>query len=342
MPDLGLWTLAWWVAGCASALLLLLSRAGVAPGKRFFQGESAQPGASRAGRDTEPTRPGLPVGHPETARDSQPVQGHSRAGGALATLSIVAGAVAGQAVLGIWPRWPPASALDRLLCLGLPAAVAWHLLAGPEQARRWRRVVGWPAASGLCWLLLHRSVHLQGSAGGAAAIVAASGLVLASAHVSLVRLWRRTGSLVVPLSLAAALLAAGLLIALAGYIKGGATPLPWSAAVAGVTWGAVATRTRIDLAGAVGLAEVLLFAIAFVGLFFGGLSIGTALGLALGPLGGWVSELPALRHWTSRGKDALRLAIVAAILLGMLAAAGYRFSRHTAPRLGLSRAASGP
>lgn len=255
--------------------------------------------------------------------------------------AVVAGAVGGYAVLALWPRWPPANALDRFLVIVLPATVA--LLAvgyWPRYSRALRWGLGFALAVVAVRILLHRSVYLQEDAldvmfvllGSAGVIFG----VLSLAQMLEVRRRRdghndgvRQASLL--LALAAALFVTGLLIAMAGYIKGGSTALPWSAAIAGATIGARLGGKEADLQGIVSLSVVLLFGFLFIGRFFGELTTGTALLVLFTPLLCWTSQLPLLRRWTPLTRDLVGLALVAVSLLAILLWAKQTFDRQMAP-----------
>jgi hypothetical protein len=137
--------------------------------------------------------------------------------------------------------------------------------------------------------------------------------------------------------MAAAVLTAGLLVMLAGYLKGGTAALPWAAALAGVSGAAIVRGNRDELQGVTALAAVALFGISFIGRFFGGLSTLTALLLLMAPLLGWLAELPRLRGWASWQRECLRLLLVGVLLLACLLLAKRKFDRELAPLLAVPR-----
>ncbi len=265
-------------------------------------------------------------------------------------VAVVGGAVAGLAVVPALPRWPPTAAVDRLLLVALPLVAAVELvaaLAGPR-----RPATGWivMAARGLAALvlapvLLHGSVHVGpgGSRGFWEAIGGAVLLACAGAIVTAGR--RRAGGGDVPpedgrssdadgvelVALVMAVTSAGVVIPMAGYVKGGVVALVLAAALAG----SVAGGARQGLGG-MGLA--LLLGIVGLGRLFGGLSAPAALLLCLAPLGAIAARGAAERVGASRGGRVLRSAgyrlVVAALPLGVVLLHAWReFERSFKPLL---------
>ncbi len=282
-------------------------------------------------------------------------QGRPRAQGARASVvAVVIGAISGYAVLGLWPRLPPANALDRFLVIVLPATVALlavgHL---PLKARALRWGLVFALAVVLVRILLHASVYLQEGAREVGILLLGSAGILVGVLSLVQKLWIRRrhigdndggGQASISLALAAALFAAGLLIAMAGYIKGGSAALPWSAAIAGATIGSRLGSQDADLRGIVSLSVVLLFGFLFIGRFFGELTTSTALLVLFTPLLCWTSQLPWLRRCAPRTRDLLSLALVAASLLAVLLWAKQTFDREMAPLIShvTSRVNDGP
>jgi hypothetical protein len=256
-------------------------------------------------------------------------------------VAVVIGAISGYAVLALWPRWPPANALDRFLVIVLPATVS--LLAidrWPRKSRAARWGLGFALAVAAVRILLHRSVYLQEDAWGVGLLLLGSAGLLVSYLCLVQRLAvrrRHQGANDGPfqasllLALAAALLVTGLLIAMAGYIKGGAAALPWSAAIAGATIGSRLGSQKPSLQGTIGLSVVLLFGFLFIGRLFGELTTSTALLVLLTPLLCWTTQLPLLRRWTPMTRDIVGLGLVAMSLLAILWWAKQAFDREMAP-----------
>lgn len=256
-------------------------------------------------------------------------------------VAVVIGAISGYAVLALWPRWPPANALDRFLVIVLPATVA--LLAidrWPRKSRAARWGLEFALAVAAVRILLDRSVYLQEDVRGVGLLLLGSAGLLVSYLCLVQRLSVRRrhqgandgpvqGALL--LALAAALLVTGLLIAMAGYIKGGAAALPWSAAIAGATIGSRLGSQKPGLQGTIGLSVVLLFGFLFIGRLFGELTTSTALLVLLTPLLCWTTQLPLLRRWTPMTRDIVGLGLVAMSLLAILWWAKQAFDREMAP-----------
>jgi hypothetical protein len=275
-------------------------------------------------------------------------------------VAVVGGAVAGLAVVPALPRWPPTAAVDRLLLVALPLVAAVELvaaLAGPRRpATGWLGtgwiVTGWlvTAARGLVALalapvLLHGSVHV-GPGGSRGFWEAISGAVLLACAGAIVTAGRPCagGGDVPPedgrssdadgvelVALVMAVTSAGVVIPMAGYVKGGVVALVLAAALAG----SVAGGARQGLGG-MGLA--LLLGIVGLGRLFGGLSAPAALLLCLAPLGAIAARGAAERVGASPGGRVLRSAgyrlVVAALPLGVVLLHAWReFERSFKPLL---------
>ncbi len=268
------------------------------------------------------------------AVNRDPLRWLAARGNAVCVVAVVAGAILGHVVLRLWPHWPPANALDRFGVIVLPATVVL-LLIGP-----------WPSKSpalqwalyffaALCFgrILLHRSVYLQDDLVGSSVLLVGSAVLLVGVQSLMMRLWVRTRQASIPLAIAAALFTAGLLVLMAGYIKGGCAALPWSAALVGATLGACWTKNSAHLQGVVALGVVVLFGIVFIGRFFGELTTECALLVLLAPLICWVVELPGIRTRAAWQRECLCLCLVAATLFAMLFSAKRKFDREMAPLL---------
>ncbi|MES1213135.1 MAG: hypothetical protein ABUL64_00975 [Singulisphaera sp.] len=254
---------------------------------------------------------------------------------------VLVGGLAGHAALGLWPRWPPAGALDRFLILGLAAAVCLELAVTRLKNRPGLRialeVVG---ALLLCEWLLHRSVYLQNSLSEQAILLGTSAVVLVLVHETSIRLAARAEPGSLPLAIAATLAASGALIMMAGYLKGGAAALPWAAAIVGTVLGVSVTRSRIDLQGVAGLGIFILFSLLFIGLYFGRLTMVLTLVLMFAPLSGWIIEHRAFASWSGWRKELLRFSLVVATLLAILTIGKGKFDREMRPLLGVRHTSS--
>ncbi len=249
------------------------------------------------------------------------------------------GLALGYYVLGVRPAWPPANGLDRLLTIVGPLALGIEILAGWPRSPRW--LVGGLrlslcGASGI--ILLYGSVYLSGvrrewSTGQAIVTLAAWGVLLAVLWTLLLRLWRRSPGVSLPIALALSIQCAGVAIMLAGYLQGGAAAFPWVAVLI-VT--ALALRMFSEHSHTpmlVGLGLVGLFGLVFIGRYFGNLTTAAALTLLLAPLGGWAVEAPRLRRQKSWFVGTLRVFLVAIPLIIVLVLAKKEFDRKLAPLL---------
>ena len=252
--------------------------------------------------------------------------------------SLLAGGLAGHAVLGLWPNWPAAGALDRFLLVGLPAAVCVELvLARLDLRTTLRFLLGSVGALLLCRLLLSGSVYTQNSLWEQTAILGGSAAMLVLVHELSRGLGARAEFASLTLTIAAVLACSGALIMMAGYLKGGAAALLWSAAAAGTALGVIGMKSRVDLRGVVGLEIVILFALVFIGLFFGRLPAASAVLLFLAPISGWGIEHRAFASRTVWQKQLLRLAVVFALVLVVLISGKRKFDREMRPLLGTHR-----
>jgi hypothetical protein len=264
-----------------------------------------------------------------------------------AAAGVLAGALAGAWLLDALPRLPPATALGRLLVVGLPlAAVVEGALAIGRPARGVAAIVRGAAALLLARVLLHGSVHLlAGPAAGAGSVMnsAATGSANEAALFAAVLAalaWpfvaadehRADGGAVAALAAGLALLAAGAAIPLAGYVKGGLVAVVLAAAVVGCLGGG----GRVGIAGVAFAAVV---GIAGVGRFFGGLSSPAAvlllsapvLAVAAGRIGDRLGDAPAGRVMRS---PAYRLALAIVPLAIVVVHEWREFDRSFRPLLG--------
>lgn len=252
--------------------------------------------------------------------------------------AVLVGTVAGAWLVGALPRLPPASALGRLIAVGLPVA------ALVELAAPWRRpgiavsLVRGLAGLALVRVLLHGSVHLGAEETGSRGLVIGAAALAALAWPAVAAGERRDDGGVTAVAVVLALAATALAIPLAGYVKGGMVALVLAAALAG----SLAGGGRVGLAG-FGFAA--LVGIVGVGRFFGGLSTPAALLLASAPLiacaagsvGDRLGAAPAGRMTRS---VAYRLAL-AGVPLAVVVFHGYReFERSFRPLLAPPRAAA--
>ena len=261
--------------------------------------------------------------------------GRARVASFVEEAATAAAVLAGCVVIGLQVRWPPASGLSRLFLIVLPAvvALAWRF-------EGWRGRVAWGA---LClaapWALWWKSVHAPATAwettAGLAANLAAysvSVVVLGGTAASAVELSSRSDRRVTNAVLSASLLTAGMLIAMAGYLQGGAASVPLAGALAGSCLVARAaagevSRDRIAAWGAASLWGVL-----FVGRFFGAITTADALVVAAAPSLGWAAWF-AERRGASRRWTLIFHGMLVALVLGGWLAWGFVVFRERLGRL---------
>lgn len=260
---------------------------------------------------------------------------------ALLTLACAIGAlVLGYWRLGISPHWPPRNGLDRLLAIGLPLAVALETLSLTTKVPR-RAITGLRVAGSVVIVgtLLFGSVYLRDGVDSwltPLRLIALSGCAaaLAFAWESTPRLATRIGAASLLTAISAAILSAGLVVLLAGYIKGGAAAIPWSAMLAGFalvmrTKPAAQAGSRISLASqpVAGLAIVALFGVLFVGRFFGGIGNYEALAIFAPPSLLWLLELRVVKRWPRWVRRLLAVALIVAPLAIVIFQAKAAFDR---------------
>lgn len=265
--------------------------------------------------------------------------------GLVIALAIGAGLVAGYWLLTLRLQWPPVNALDRLLTLVLPLAVAIEALAGVKRVPRW---LAWIfrllLAAAMPRVLLHGSIYVTGAdedwplLASLLLWILSAGL-LAGVWGLLGLLNRQSASVGAALSLPMAILSGGMTIMMSGYINGGAASLPMIAAIlATVVVVLVLTRWVLRSAlwdgdAAIGIGVVGLFGLLFIGRFFGELSTANTLVILLSPLLCWVGRLPKLRDQQTWMIVVVQVVLVAIPLFVVVVLAKQQFDREMAPLL---------
>jgi hypothetical protein len=256
-------------------------------------------------------------------------------------MAIGFGLLIGYYLLSLNLAWPPAGALDRLLTIVIPTALAVELIAGIQ---RTPRSLAWllrlSLAAMVSRILLHGSVYLSDWSrlhSGAAMLVFA--VLLSGTWILLSRLYECSPGVSIPLALCLTILSAGMTVMMAGYIKGGAAAVPLAATLVATTIAAMlitkrsGTNPQWNAVAIIGIGVVGLFGVLFIGRFFGRISTGDALTLLLAPLLCWVTEIPPLRGRKPWLVASLRIGLVGIPLVLVLAAARAEFSREMAPLL---------
>ena len=259
-------------------------------------------------------------------------------------LAMGLGLAVGYHILSLQLAWPPASGLDRMLTIVIPAAIGIELMAGFQSVPRpiaWLLRIGLAAA--IPRILLHGSVYLSGeddwSRSQIITAMAVCSVTLLGVWSLLMRLSRRSGGVSIPLALCLSIQSAGATVMMAGYIKGGAAALPLVAAAAATTIVAALTArggrkaANVDFSPILGIGVVGLFSVLFIGRFFGRISTTCALTMLLAPLLCWVTELAPLKHRKPWLVGSLRLALVTIPLVVVLALAMREFDREMSPLL---------
>lgn len=278
-----------------------------------------------------------------------------------AWLGAMAGLAAGWYRLGYASPWPPATGLDRLLTLVLPATAVLDLIlsrgglsAEPmvQPSGLWGPVPTRGGGIGLGLfslavpvILLWKSVHLDWVGRGevpppTSLMLLASGVVLGLGCRSLLRLSARCSDAMVPAGISAAVFTSGLCVLLAGYIKGGAVAFPLVGSLLGCLaaispWTGLTPLTgvmRANARHAVTVAGLIaLYGVLFVGFAFGKLTGSRGLLVGLAPLAGWIVELPLVSSFSRSWRIVVGLLSIALFLAMALVAAGLDFERSLGP-----------
>lgn len=244
------------------------------------------------------------------------------------------GIVAGYAVLGLHPAWPPASALDRLLTAVLPAVIGVELLdTAPWISVRIKTALRFVLALAMVRVLLHGSVHLVLRDGGVDVLVTTTWLVVGGLAIAtfwhlMLLFHRRSSNAPLPLALALAIASGGAATLLAGYVRGGEAALPLAAALAATGLASLALKCPDAGEGLIGIGVVGLAGLLIVGHFFGRLTTGRACVIFAAPLMCWIVELPLFRSLNPWQAVALRLAFVVLPLVVVLLLATLDFRRE--------------
>lgn len=252
-------------------------------------------------------------------------------------VAVVVGSVVGLAVLGISPRVPPRNGLDRFLLIGLPSAFVVEFasalcLVKGAVASGLRLVAA--ALSG--WVLLYGSAYLQPAnhewtAGEMYVSLACCTVGLFVAWEFAARLDEGKYVPAAPLSLALAICSAGVLVMLAGYLKGGSAAFPLAAALVGYGLAQRLSANAIGRQGTLSFGIVGLFGLLFIGRYFGDLSTTDAVIVFAAPLAGWLSEYILGRSAVTWRRTVLHVLIVVVPLAIVLVQAKSRFDSKLGP-----------
>jgi len=249
--------------------------------------------------------------------------------------AVAAGVLAACGATDQWPHWPPLEDRGRFLTLLVPLILAVETLAATTSSRAtaWCLRLGLTAV--VAPILLHNSVYLadlkehdsaQWSLLQVTIVLSGLAALLALVWAMLSLLQSRTSTQAVMAVLVADALATALTVMLSGYYRGGLLGLGLAGALAGATLASYFAKLQLPTRGSLGMSVIGIFAVVFVGLFFGTLATGLAACLLLAPLLAWIGELPRLRDATPPWRSAARLACVAIPLIVVVIVAQRNFS----------------
>lgn len=253
------------------------------------------------------------------------------------------GVLVGYRLLDFQWKWPPANAMDRFLVLILPITMIVEWLACVKIVpRSLIRILRGCVAAACGRTLLHGSAYLGDTAETwtawqQTAILSLATLGLASVWLSLAGLSTRPGAASITMALAICIQCGGVVIMLAGYIKGGVAAIPLAGAVLATAIMTGLLRGTMSPVGPISVALVSLFSLLFIGRFFGAMSSAHALVIFFSPLLCWLTELPALRRRSVTGSPLkiglVRLVLVCIPLLIVLLFSLGEFRKRFAPLL---------
>lgn len=275
------------------------------------------------------------------------------------------GSVMGFNLLQFSSTWPPANALNRFLTIVLPATVIVELLAGvvgvfgsaPQKTGHRQNawlprplvlVLRLALCASVGPILLYGSVYLSGvsSENPEAWTLRQSISMHCGGMLALIATWsalsclsQRSAPGSITLSLALAILCAGITTMMAGYIKGGAAAIPLAAALIGTTLATPLPGRGIPLSGnnalqgPLGIGVIALFSLLCIGRFFGQLTSLSAIIIFLSPLLCWISEIPRLRQTALWKATTIRLIAVTIPLASVLFVAKQDFDHKMGPLL---------
>jgi hypothetical protein len=264
---------------------------------------------------------------------------HSRNDRISAVIGLAFGVALGLFALQLSVAWPPANALDRFVTIVLPAAFVVEIVAASGQVsfRAWQALLRLALIGNSGWILLFGSVYLRWDQNGGQnwqwiVLILVTAALLIIVWLLMTRLMDRARDGSIPISIAMTACFAGLLVMMAGYLKGGAAAFPLASALVGVA--AASYRLQlVELTGTIFIGIVGLFGILFIGRFFGGLTNWTAVVVLLAPLSGWFCEIPILRQPDGWKRFMLRLIVVAIPLAIVFVCAWIEFKREMGPLL---------
>ncbi len=262
-------------------------------------------------------------------------------------IALASGISTGCRILFPQMEWSLTSALDRFLWLILPTSLLIELAgcvpAVPRATLWFLRL----CAAMLCGrILLHGSVYLASDTEGWSflrilTLLLITGLSLSLMWILLTRLLSSKAPATVPASISLSILSAGIAVALAGYIRGGAAAIPVGSALLSVTTtmglrkivdhGPASTRSPFE--SITGTGVVCLFSLLFIGKFFGAISTTQSVIIFFSPMLCWLTELKPFRRVSAFQAALLRLILVSIPLFIVLWLARVEFQERMGPLL---------
>ncbi len=260
---------------------------------------------------------------------------------AATVVSLGAGFYPAAWLLGLYPRLPPRTGIDRFLVVLFPAVIVVELLVALVRMRRSVALVLRGAVAGAsAYVLLLGSTYLSGAVGAdsAAWSPAEAALTLGGLAAALAAEWffldllmRRSPGRAVPLSLALSCAGAALVSMLSGYASGPQLGFALAACLAGVCAASIALPAGTDLRAALGPAVGGLFALLVISHFFSNLATAHAGLLFAAPLLCWLPEASGILRAWPRVCGLVRVALVAVPVALVAAQAARHFAEASRP-----------
>lgn len=262
-------------------------------------------------------------------------------------IALAAGIATGCRILFPQMEWSLTGALDRFLWLILPASLLIELVGCvPAVPRATLWILRLCSAMLYGRILLHGSVYLANETEGWSflkilTLLLVTGLSLSLMWILLTRLLSGKAPATVPASISLSILSAGIAVALAGYIRGGAAAIPVGSALLSVTvtmgllkivnHGPASTGSPFE--SITGTGVVFLFSLLFMGKFFGAISTTQSVIIFFSPMLCWLTELKPFRGMSAFQAALFRLIVVSIPLFIILWLARVEFQERMGPLL---------
>ena len=200
-------------------------------------------------------------------------------------LGLIIGIPVGLVMQGLVPAWPPVSALDRWLLIGLPLLIVTELACSTQLLYAWGGWLRLAASVMLVPVVLFGSVHLQVQSEGVLFGLTANGLVAVikamivtaalnafSQRVSNGESWNHGRGILIACTSLLTLQITANVVMLGGWVGGGASVLPLTGVLTGMLLVAVMWRNSSAIQSTIRWANWALAVTLLLGYYFGRLT----------------------------------------------------------------------